>query len=299
VSENDRQRIYGLFREALDVYGPTLTSRLVLENLITALQKLRCSRENLESEIRGLIDTIKESEPRVVMLNNLITLCGQEVNAKVDFQKGTVDELKDAGIAAIEHQLEHLSSSLKDLVNKGVTRVENGDFIVIHSVSTPVAQIISEAKRQDRDFKILTLEQDFNVTKVIMKFLKNRQIDHMVIPEYGLSHFMARATKLFLGAVAVTADNKVVCAAGSSGIVNTAHVHKLPIYLFLQSLKFSDTQSADQNIHRKHEQVTRDGIEYEQITHSHDLVDLNLVDHIVIEKGEIDKQDIARYRLQV
>jgi translation initiation factor 2B subunit (eIF-2B alpha/beta/delta family) len=107
---------------------------------------------------------------------------------------------------------------------------------------------------------------------------------------------MDEANKLFLGAIAVTEDGKVVTAAGTSNIISIAHIHKLPVFLFVNSLKFSVKKSMEQNIHKKVEKRSHDDFEYTLISHSHDLVDLNLIDHLIIEEGEIKKKEIQKYR---
>jgi len=52
----------------------------------------------------------------------------------------------------------------------------------------------------------------------------------------------------------------------------------------------------EQNIHKKIEKRSHDNFEYTLISHSHDLVDLNLIDHLIIEEREIEKKDILKYR---
>ena len=132
----------------------------------------------------------------------------------------------------------------------------------------------------------------------IERILDKEGVEYIVVPEYGLSHFLDKANKLFLGAIAVTEDGKVVIAAGTSNIISIAHIHKLPVFLFVNSLKFSVKKSMEQNIHKKIEKRSHDDFEYTLISYSHDLVDLNLIDHLIIEKGEIDNNDIVKYRVK-
>ena len=40
------------------------------------------------------------------------------------------------------------------------------------------------------------------------------------------------------------------------------------------------------------------GIEYKEMFHSNDIINLNLVDHIFIEDGEISIEEIDKYRLK-
>ncbi len=71
----------------------------------------------------------------------------------------------------------------------------------------------------------------------------------------------------------------------------------LPIYLFVNSLKLTHWTSDDQKINLKEHTKSLGGVEYAHVSHSHDVVDLALVDHVITEQGEIDKAEIHGYRL--
>lgn len=110
-------------------------------------------------------------------------------------------------------------------------------------------------------------------------------IQYEVIPEYNLCHYLDKKCKLFLGALSVTHDKKIITAAGSASLASLCHVHDVPIYLFVNSLKFSHKPIKEQNIHKKKENKNHDNCEYCLTVHSHDQVDLKLVDKMFTEDG--------------
>jgi translation initiation factor 2B subunit (eIF-2B alpha/beta/delta family) len=120
-------------------------------------------------------------------------------------------------------------------------------------------------------------------------------ITYRVIPEYDLVHYFDEATKLFIGAQAITSDDKVVADSGTSNIVSGCHIHKLPIYLFALTLEFSGKGADDQNIYLKKEPESDSGLDYTMLSHSHDIVRLDLVDHIITEKGEIPLDQVLSH----
>ena len=296
MKTNDREILYKLFRDHEDVIGATQTSLLTAQSMIDALKQLECSNDDIQQKIQELIDTIKHSEPRIVPLINMISICEKKIKSISNLSKGAVEEIKRAVIAAIEDEIEHLNRNIQRVVDIGVECIDNGDFIIVYSVSAPVKRIIPEAKKRGKNFKVLIVRQDIRKTQQVIKILDKEGVEYIVVPEYGLSHFMDKVNKLFLGAIAVTEDGKMVTAAGTSSIISIAHIHKLPVFLFVNSLKFSVKKSIEQNIHKKIEKRSHDDFEYTLISHSHDLVDLNLIDHLVIEEGEIEKKDILKYR---
>lgn len=294
-----REILYRLFRKHEDVIGATQTSLLVAKSMVDSIKQLKCSKDDIRQKIQELIETIKHSQPRIVSLINMISICEKKVNSIGVLNQATVEEIKRAVIIAIEEEIEHLNQNIQSVVDFGVKCIEDGDFIIVYSVSAPVKRIIPEAKKHGKKFKVLIVRQDIRKTQQIMKLLDKEDVEYIVVPEYGLSHFIEKTTKMFLGAIAVTEDGKVVVAAGTSNIISIAHIHKLPVYLFINSLKFSVKNSLEQNIHKKSEKISNADYEYTLISHSHDLIDFHLINHLIIEEGEIDKKDIQKYRSKI
>ncbi len=165
---------------------------------------------------------------------------------------------------------------------------QDGDVILVHSASGVVIKILLNAKEKlQRNFKAVVLKQDFAKTRQLIQAIAQAGIPHEVVPEYDLIHHLPQATKLFIGAVAVTPDLNVVASAGTANIVSLCHLGKIPVYLFVNSLKFSHQSAQEQHIHRKEEKETRDGLTYNLTTFSHSLVALQLIDHVITGKGEI------------
>jgi len=92
-----------------------------------------------------------------------------------------------------------------------------------------------------------------------------------------------------IGAVSITPDAKVVAAIGTTNIVGLCHINKVPVFLFANSLKFSYHPSSSQRIHTKTAPTSQDDVSYMLTTHSRDILDLKLVDHLVTEDGTIEK----------
>ena len=91
------------------------------------------------------------------------------------------------------------------------------------------------------------------------------------------------------------ADAKVVAAIGTANIVGLCPINKVPVYLFANSLEFSFHPSSSQRIHTKTIPTSQDDVSYMLTTHSHDIVDLKLVDHLVTEDGKIEKPFMEKY----
>jgi translation initiation factor 2B subunit (eIF-2B alpha/beta/delta family) len=98
-----------------------------------------------------------------------------------------------------------------------------------------------------KNFKLIILKQDFVKTKLLVRTLSKAKIDLLVVPEYSLSHYIEKANKLFIGAVSIAPDAKVLAAIGTANIVGLCHINEVPVHLFANSLRFSFHLSSNQN----------------------------------------------------
>ena len=94
----------------------------------------------------------------------------------------------------------------------------------------------------------------------------------------------------------MTQDDLLICDPGTSNIVSECHIHNVPIFLFLKTLKFSNYPASDQNIRKNTFSDLYGNIKYNFSIHSNDVIKLNLINHIITEKGEILIENISSIR---
>jgi len=295
MTQREQHTIDKLFRDLIRVYSTSATSIMGLDSIQTAIQELICNDTELAVEITKLSEAVKNTQPRMFPLDNLMLILDKEIRSlsgKNQLTKGAVAKLLDSF-------KKRLKSDVDALVEKGVKWIENGDFIVIHSIEENIEHLIPAAKKMGLNFKILVLKQDLVTTSEILKILTNQQIEFEVIPEYDLVHYFDKITKLFIGTQALTNDNRLICDPGTSNIVSECHIHEIPIYLFLKTLKFSHYPAVDQNIRKNSYQDVHDGIEYNFSIHSNDIINLTLINHIITEKGEVASEQLPSIREQI
>ena len=288
MSNIEQHTIDKLFRDLIRVYSTSATSMLGLDSIQTAIKELVCEDNDLFREIRKLSDAIKNTQPRMFPLDNLMLILDKEIQSLFDGKQLTRESV-DKILKTFKKRLE---SDMNDLVKNGIEWINNGDFIVIHSIEENIEHLIPEAKKRGIDFKILVLKQDIITTGGILNILNNNQIEYEVIPEYDLIHYFDKISKLFIGTQALTNDNHLICDPGTSNIVSECHVHNIPIVLFLKTLKFSHYPVTDQNIRKNTYSDEHNGLKYSFSIHSNDIIKLELINHIITEKGEITKDQI-------
>jgi len=295
MSNNDQLVLDALFRDIVKFYSSSQTSIITLNAITAAITELECPTEDFKMELTTVCDIIKNSQPRMFPIDNLIILLEKELQEKDYFSDKDIDARKTAVTKIIESLEERLNDDMNELANQGVKHIEDGDHIILHSVEEGAELLLPEAKRMGKNFEVLILRQDLVKTKQVINILDTAGIKYTVVPEWDLIHFFDKVNKLFIGAYALTVDGKFVSDSGTSNIVSECHIHKLPVYLFAPTLEITNTFSRDQNIYLKDESVSESGSDYNLISHSSDIVSLDLVDHIITEKGAVDKNKLAKY----
>jgi translation initiation factor 2B subunit (eIF-2B alpha/beta/delta family) len=293
VDEKDREILFKLFRDHEDVLGSSRIAMLALQAFINSIQALRCDAAELRDLFTELCEAIRHTEPRIVPLIHLIKPFEAEMQAQYS---DDLENTKNEAIRILTAKLDLLKSKVGKVIEHGVGLIQDGDTIIVHTASSDVTKLLAMAKEVfQKNFMVIILKQDFVKTKQLIKALSKAMIELQVVPEYSLSHYIEQANKLFIGAMSVTPDAKVVTAIGTSNIVGLCHLNKIPVYLFATTLKFSHHPSSHQKIHTKMVAKSHDDVNYTLTTHSHDIVDLKLIDYLITEDGKVGKHRMRNY----
>jgi len=295
MSTVDQKILDSLFRDIVKFYSSSKTSIITLRAIINAIRFLECKDDRFRVQVMEVCKTITNSQPRMFPIDNLIILLEHELEKNSFFENKDISIKKSATIEILEDLIIRLNYDMKELANQGLDHITDGDFIVLHAAEEPVELLLPEAKNMGREFEVLILRQEPVKTNRVIKIMEHNQIKFTVIPEWDLIHHFDKVTKLFIGAYAITADGKFVSDSGTSNIVSECHIHKLPIYLFAPILEITPTISSDQNIYLKEEPQYASGVDYTLISHSCDIVNLEFVNHVITDQGEINKDKLKDY----
>ena len=295
MSTIDQKILDSLFRDIVKFYSSSQTSLITLRAIIKAVKFLECEDDMFCVQIREVCKIITNSQPRMFPIDNLIILLEHELKKNSYFEDKNISVKKSGTIEIIEDLITRLNYDMRELANQGLDHITDGDFIVLHAVEEPVELLLPEAKKMGKEFEVLILRQESVKTDRVIKVMEENQIKFTVIPEWDLIHTFDKVTKLFIGAYAITADGRFVSDSGTSNIVSECYIHKLPIYLFAPILEITPTVSDNQNLYLKEESQYASGVDYTLISHSCDIVNLDLVNHIITDQGEISKEKLKGY----
>ena len=287
MKQIDIESLYKVFRDHEEVMGTSRTTTVALRSFRDSIRRLQCTPDNFRDLVLELNDVIKNTQPKIIPLVHLIEAFESEM--QTHFRK-PLDEARAYAIAIFDQKLALFESIMQRVVEHGKRIIKDGDLIITHSPSAAVRSALLSAHTDlHRQFRVVVLDQPFIRIKQFTSKLSEAGVEHLVIPEHNLSHFLDSNTKLFIGATSITPDRKVVASAGSSNIVSLCHLKQVEVYLLVNSLKFAHQIATEQHIYKNVQKKSFESLTYEQTIYSHDIVDFDLIDHVITEEGEVIK----------
>ncbi len=283
-TSSDQSTLYSLIRNYMAAMGTSRTTLVALKSYMDAVMRLRCAEADFRQLLMELNTVIKNTQPKVMPLVHLIEAFEAEMAPHF---KADLATAKNKAIDILSQKLKLFEADTERLTLNCVQCIQPGDFIIAHSPTAYIRHAFVRAfTDKRRKFKVLVLKQDFIRTRQLVNTLERYEVEHLVVPEYNLSHYLGDVNKLFIGAVSLSADRKAVTGIGTANVVGLCHVHKIPVYLFAESIKFAHTSLPEQQIYKEEQQKVESDYTFRLTTFSHDIVDLSQVDHIVTENGE-------------
>ncbi|MEW6259952.1 MAG: hypothetical protein AB1547_08590 [Thermodesulfobacteriota bacterium] len=287
MKPTDQDVLNRLFREQGDILGGARTTVVALECFIQSLRKLKTGPDRFYPEVLKMTGAIQKTEPPFTPLIHLIERFEQELERHHALPQ---EALRDQAIQILERQIDDFKATVRKVIDQGVSQVADGDVILVYSTSTVVNNILIRAKDVlRRQFRVIVLKQDMVKTRQLIRELAKADVPHEVIPEYVLDHVLDSANKLFIGALSITRDNKVIASAGTPNIVSLCHIHRVPVYLFLDTFRFSHRPSSVQTIPEKSTIRSMEHFDLKMKTRSHSILDLDLIEHVITEQGEMNR----------
>ncbi|MDR4509732.1 MAG: hypothetical protein MRJ65_16120 [Candidatus Brocadiaceae bacterium] len=293
MKQPEHKLLYKLFRDHEDVIGESQTTILSLESLITSIKQLKCDKHEIKNQVITLFEVIKNSEPKIMPLINLVVSIEEEFVKNDVFKKESIEEIKNALISLFKKGIARYETTMEDVIRNGSALIHDNDLVGVYTASSLVLQSLVKAKVDEKKkFKALILKQDIVKTKQIVRTLQAVAIPIFVLSQHNLVHYTDYVSMVLLGAISVTRDGKFIAGAGTTSVVDICHLQKVPVYLIADTLKFSHLLCDEHHIHFKNLTEIHGDVELTYTQFSHDKVPLKHIDKIITEKGVINKEEI-------
>ena len=287
MNQKNKETMYKLLRDLSDVQGIARMTIVSLNAFIESIRQLKCTREEMDSLYTELSEALKKSQPNIAPLKHLLDYFEMEMENRVRPEMD-VEDVRQETITCLRERIHQFKRNAAQVTENGLAYIQNRDVVIVHSPSTVITNILIQAKEKlGRQFKVIILDHNAERTRQTVQALRKSDIEHMVTPAHNLSHHIEGATKMFVGAMTITSDHKIVAPIGTAGAVSLCRLNGINIHLFANTLHYSHRPSVDQNIFQEQEEAHIGTMDFSMTTHSHDLVSLEFIDHIVTEIGEV------------
>ncbi|MFC1791168.1 hypothetical protein ACFL0I_01720 [Gemmatimonadota bacterium] len=282
--EQDKETLDELLRYHAGVIGSARMTVLGLTSLIGAFRELKAYPDEIAEVFGEVLAAVRASRPKLIALIDLLSEFEVELRPYLECED--MEEARGHVIRLLEEKIEIYKAKVAAVTEHGLEHIENGDTILVHSASSVIINILTEATRRlNKIFRVMVLQLDPVRTPQAAKTLDYEGIPHLIVPMADLCHYQDQVDKLFIGALTVTPDRKMVAPKGTASVLAICHLAGIKSYSFANTLHYSRGVASTQQIHLTETDMVEADTQYQLISHSHDLVDLGLIDVIVNEYG--------------
>jgi len=193
------------------------------------------SLESFVKELDSASKTILDSRPTAVSLWNAVNSCIKDVKKMKD-----LDEAKKSVSANAKVFIETSSSAVSSIGKIGSKRIEDGDVIMTHCNSSAALEVMKEAHRQGKRFKVYATEsRPWRQGILTVNELANAGIDVNLIIDSAVRTVMKKVDKVFVGADTITSTGMLINKIGTSQLALCANEARVPFYVCSETYKFS------------------------------------------------------------
>ena len=288
-----------LLRELEAEIGTSEVAELVLEALVGTVQGFKAkSVKDFCEQFEDLVSVISSTEPKFGILNYHFAYLLGKFKKEVCNQNFSDKKWRGIVFRSIKEICKDARARKRALIKQSENIVVEGKTILIHDHSHTVQVVLVHFKRLGKHFRVVIAEQDFDKTHSNIERMHKAQIPFQVVPAYMLSHVHDTIDMLFFGALTLKDTMDFVMDPGTHSTISEFHVEDVPIYMFIDTTKFSLWRSKKRGeifIHKHLRLHHAKPIEYERIKYSHDRVPSKFFRKIVTNEGLFDHTELKKF----
>ncbi len=285
-----------LFREIESDVGSGEVSCITLRSLINSIKVFEVSdTKEFYNQFKDLVYATCNTEPKFGCLNYYYRALLKELKDFFLLESSSTKNCKNF----ILEKIEELIIKYKEenaLILKNAEKIDvEGKTILIHDQSNTVHQVLAHLKKLGKNFNVIISEQDYNKTHDNIEKIHNLKIPFQVIPSYMLNLAHNNIDIVFFGALTLKNTMDFVMSPGAYGIISEFNIVNIPIYVFLNTIKFSlwESKKKGEVFLHKHSRLHHSKpISYERLKCSHDRVPSKLFHRIITNEGVFTSQKL-------
>ena len=138
------------------------------------------------------------------------------------------------------------------ITRRAVEKIKDGDVILTYAKSSTVQQVLVEAYRKGKQFKVIVVDsRPLFEGKNLAQALADLGLDVQYSLTHGINHVIKDATKVFLGAHAMMSDGRLFSRVGTALVAMTAKEANVPVIVCCESVKYTERVALDSFVHNE------------------------------------------------
>ena len=132
------------------------------------------------------------------------------------------------------------------IANAANEKIRDGDIILTYGKSSIVQQIIIDAFRSKKKFKVVVVDsRPMFEGKNLARVLASLGLEVQYTLSQAISHAIKDVTKVLLGAHAMMSNGRLYSRVGTAIVAMTAKEADIPVIVCCESIKFTDRVALD------------------------------------------------------
>ncbi|KAL5581984.1 hypothetical protein UlMin_014426 [Ulmus minor] len=233
-----------------DISGGNARCMAMLQSFQEAIKDYSTPAEktlsrDLTAKISSYVSFLIECRPLSISMGNAIRFLKNRI-AKLPLTM-TESEAKASLQSDIDRFIsEKIILAGKVIVKHAVTKIRDGDVLLIYGSSSAVEMILLHAHELGKQFRVVVVDSRPKLEgQLLLRRLVGQGLSCTYTHINALSYIMHEVTRVFLGASSVLSNGTVYSRVGTASVAMVAHAFRVPVLVCCEAYKFHERVQLD------------------------------------------------------
>ena len=233
-----------------DIYGGNARCIAMLQAFQEAIKDYSTPPEktltrDLTAKIGSYVSFLIECRPLSISMGNAIRFLKNRI-AKLPLSLSE-SEAKTNLHSDIDRFInEKIIIADKVIVKHAVTKISDGDVLLIYGSSSAVEMVLLHAHELGKQFRVVVVDSRPKLEgQILLRRLVGKGINCTYTHINAISYIMHEVTRVFLGASSVLSNGTVYSRVGTACVAMVAHSFHVPVLVCCEAYKFHERVQLD------------------------------------------------------
>ncbi|CAA2999101.1 translation initiation factor eIF-2B subunit delta-like isoform X1 [Olea europaea subsp. europaea] len=193
---------------------------------------------DLPTKINGYVSFLIQCRPLSISMGNAISFLKHKISELPSTMSES--EAKASLLSDIDRFInEKIILAEKVIARHAVTKIRDGDVLLIHGSSSVVEMIFLCAQELGKQFRVVIVDSRPKLEgRMLLRRLLGKGISCTYTHLNAISYIMHEVTRVFLGASSVLSNGTVYSRVGNASVAMVAHQFHVPVLVCCEAYKF-------------------------------------------------------------